>query len=282
MSDSPENVRARVARRYTQTLQSIEAKRAGETNQAGACCSPSPAADAAPDTRAQAGSGGACCATDLAAPTTSSCGTGYGPEAERHAQAAQSSLGCGNPLAFADVQAGDVVLDLGCGAGLDLLVAAERTGPEGRVIGVDMTDAMLNAARANVAQAGFEERVEVRQGLIEALPVDDSSVDFVVSNCVVNLSPEKERVFAELFRVLRPGGRFRIADIVADELPPKLREDPAAWDGCLAGAIGEGPYREGLAGAGLVDIDIAERAPFEIEDAGLFESVVIVGRKPAA
>jgi SAM-dependent methyltransferase len=183
-------------------------------------------------------------------------------EAERHGEAAGASFGCGNPLAFAGVEPGDTVLDLGSGAGLDLLIAAEKTGPTGRVIGVDMTDEMIDAARANAARASCD-NIELRRGLIEDLPVENNSVDWVISNCVINLSPEKAKVFNEISRVLKPGGHFSISDIVVDALPDWLRESAAAWSACIAGAISEQAYLEGLQAAGLVDVEVIDRVVYE-------------------
>jgi SAM-dependent methyltransferase len=175
-----------------------------------------------------------------------------------------SSHGCGNPLAFADVKDGDVVLDLGAGAGLDLLVAAKRVGARGRVIGVDMTDAMIEAARRNIAEAGVD-NVEVRKGIIEKLPVEDASVDWVISNCVINLSPEKDRVFAEIRRVLKPGGRVRVSDIVVEGLPEALRDNVALYSACVAGAVSEEEYVAGLRRAGLADVEVVDRLVYEKE-----------------
>jgi SAM-dependent methyltransferase len=168
------------------------------------------------------------------------------------------SFGCGDPLLFSNVEKGATVLDLGSGAGYDLIAAAARVGPAGRVIGVDMTDDMIEAARANVEAAGYP-NIEVRKGLIEDLPVESSSVDWVISNCVINLSPEKERVFSEIARVLKPGGRFSISDICAVDLPTWLLKDDAAYDGCVAGAVSETAYVHGLRRAGLTEILIDSR-----------------------
>jgi arsenite methyltransferase len=179
-----------------------------------------------------------------------------------------NSFGCGNPVALAGLRPGDVVLDLGSGAGIDLLLSARLVGPKGRVIGVDMTDEMIARAEANIAASGFA-NVEVRQGIIEELPVDDASVDWVVSNCVINLSPEKERVFAEIARVLRPGGQILVSDIVAESLPPEIRALPAAYSSCIAGAISEGDYLAGLRAAGLTDVEVRDRLVY---DAGQLES----------
>ncbi len=182
------------------------------------------------------------------------------------ASAVAASFGCGNPLAFSAVQAGDTVLDLGCGAGFDLLLAAERVGPAGRVIGIDMTDAMVARARTHAAQSGYS-TIEVRQGLIESLPVESASVDWVISNCVVNLSPEKERVFQEVARVLKPGGRISIDDIVVERLPWIVRKSARLYAACVGGAVSEAQYLEGLTRAGLVNVGVRDRmvyAPSQI------------------
>lgn len=191
-------------------------------------------------------------------------------EAEQHGEAAGASFGCGNPLAFAGVRPGDTVLDLGSGAGLDLLIAAEKTGASGRVIGIDMTDEMIEAARANAARAGCD-NIEVRHGLIEDLPVEDASVDWVISNCVINLAPEKAPVFAEIARVLKPGGQFSISDIVVDTLPDWIRESAAAWSACVAGAISEQDYLAGLRAAGLEDVKVVDRMVY---DAGQLRAIL--------
>ncbi|MDP6537934.1 MAG: methyltransferase domain-containing protein [Planctomycetota bacterium] len=190
---------------------------------------------------------------------------GYREERGRHAEAAASSFGCGHPLSFASVGEGDTVLDLGCGAGLDLLIAAEKVGPTGKVIGVDMTTAMVEEARAHAEGAGFADRVEVREGLIEELPVEDGCVDHVISNCVINLSPDKERVFAELARVLAAGGRFAISDLVVERLPSWIRMVPQAYAACVSGAIGEEAYLAGLRAAGLEDVTVIDRLVYTVE-----------------
>jgi arsenite methyltransferase len=189
---------------------------------------------------------------------------GYGQELKTHAQTAVSSFGCGNPLAFAGVTPGQTVVDLGSGAGFDLLIAAEKVGAEGRVIGVDMTDAMIEAARANAARAGLPQ-IEVRKGLIEQLPVADGEADWVISNCVINLSPEKDRVFAEIRRVLAPGGRFSISDIVVEDLPEAIRGHAAAHAACIAGAIREEEYVAGLEAAGLEQVEVSQRVVYTAE-----------------
>jgi ubiquinone/menaquinone biosynthesis C-methylase UbiE len=213
--------------------------------------------------RAQTRAGGGCCGGPV--PCGAAAATaGYDPAAPELADAAAASFGCGNPLAFAEVQAGQTVVDLGSGAGYDLLLAAERVGPEGRVIGVDMTDAMIEAARANAARAGAWQ-VQVRKGLIEALPVADCQADWIISNCVINLSPEKDKVFEEIARVLKPGGQFRVSDVVASELPGWVREDALAYAACVAGAIDEAAYLDGLRAAGLVDLEVVSRYVYTAE-----------------
>lgn len=183
-------------------------------------------------------------------------------DTERHGEAAAASFGCGNPLALAGVGPGDTVLDLGSGAGLDLLIAAEKVGPGGRVIGVDMTDDMIEVARNNAQRAGHT-NIEVRRGLIEELPVEDSSVDWVISNCVINLSPDKTRVFQEINRVMKPGAQLSISDIVVQDLPGWIRESAAAWSACIAGAISEEDYLAGLRAAGLEDVAVADRLVYD-------------------
>jgi SAM-dependent methyltransferase len=178
------------------------------------------------------------------------------------AEAVVNSFGCGNPLAFSEVKPGDVVLDLGSGAGIDLLLAAKKVGRTGKVIGVDMTDAMIEKARENARAAGLT-NVEVRKGIIEELPVDAGSVDWVISNCVINLSPEKARVFAEIARVLKPGGRMLVSDIVAEGLPPEIAGNRRLYSSCLAGAIGEKDYLDGLRRAGLGDVEVKARLVYD-------------------
>jgi arsenite methyltransferase len=190
---------------------------------------------------------------------------GYGDEvADVPAEAFTDSFGCGNPTALSDVREGDTVLDLGSGAGLDLLLAARKVGPAGRVIGVDMTDEMIERARRNVARAGAG-NVEVRKGLIEDLPVESSSVDWVISNCVINLSPDKPRVFAEIARVLRPGGRMLVSDLVAEGLPAWVRENSALHASCIGGATSQDEYLAGLRASGLVDVEARSSHAYDAE-----------------
>lgn len=201
------------------------------------------------------------CCDQKSGPGIISSLAGYEPALHQE-EAASQSFGCGNPLAFADIQPGQTVLDLGSGAGLDLMLAADRTGPAGKVIGIDMTQEMVDKAAANVDAAGYS-NIEVRMGMIEKLPIEDSSVDWVISNCVINLSQDKARVFREIARVLKPGGRFSISDIVVQELPEFLRENAALYSACVAGAISEQAYLTGLGDAGLVQVQVTDRLVYE-------------------
>jgi arsenite methyltransferase len=174
------------------------------------------------------------------------------------ATAVQASLGCGVPTAVADLHEGETVLDLGSGAGADVLISAGRVGTTGKAIGLDMTDEMLQLARANAAEAGVE-NVEFLKGYLEDIPLPDGSVDVVISNCVINLAGDKHKVLAEAARVLRPGGRFAVSDVIAgDEMDDATRADMAAYTGCIAGALTDAQFRDALAAAGLTDIEIRE------------------------
>ena len=167
-----------------------------------------------------------------------------------------ASLGCGNPIAVAELREGETVLDLGSGGGIDVLLSARRVGPTGRAIGIDMTDEMLALARRNAAEAGAS-NVEFRKGTIERLPVDDESVDVVISNCVINLASDKSAVFAEIARVLKPGGRVGVSDVVADDLlTPEQRAERGSYVGCIAGALSFREFRAGLNAVGLTDIEV--------------------------
>jgi arsenite methyltransferase len=190
--------------------------------------------------------------------------------------AVQASLGCGVPTAVADLHEGETVLDLGSGAGADVLISARRVGPSGKAIGLDMTDEMLELARANAREADVD-NVEFVKGYIEELPVPDASVDVIISNCVINLSADKQRVIAEAARVLRPGGRFAVSDVIADEdMGDETRRDMAAWTGCIAGALTRREFEETLRAAGLEDVDIQETHRVHAR-AG---SAIIRARKP--
>jgi len=204
-----------------------------------------------------------CCGPDMSAKSSVAKLIRYSDaDIQSQPAAAASSFGCGNPLAFSGVRDGDTVLDLGSGAGFDLLLASDKVGSKGKVIGVDMTDEMIAHARKNIKAAGVT-NIEVRKGLIEDLPVESSSVDWVISNCVINLSPEKSKVFKEIHRVLKPGGRMSVSDIVAEELPDEFLANKELYNSCIAGAISEEEYLAGLAEAGLSEIQVQERLFFE-------------------
>jgi len=178
-----------------------------------------------------------------------------------------ASFGCGNPTALAELRPGEVVLDLGSGGGIDVLLSARRVAPGGKAYGLDMTPEMLALARENQAKAGVA-NAEFLEGTIESVPLPDSSVDVVVSNCVINLSGDKQRVFDEAFRVLRPGGRFAVSDVVLRrELPAELRKSVELWAGCVAGALLEREYVQGLERAGFVDVGIEPTRTFGAEEA---------------
>jgi len=212
----------------------------------------------------------ACCGTDAAAdPITSDLYT-EGETASLPAAAIAASLGCGNPTALAELRAGETVLDLGSGGGIDVLLSARRVGPAGKAYGLDMTDEMLALARQNQAKAGVD-NVEFLRGEIEAIPLPDDSVDVIISNCVINLSADKDRVFAEALRVLRPGGRFAVSDVVVrGQVPAGIRRSVELWIGCVAGALEETEYRAKLATAGFEAIDVEPTRVYRAEDAREF------------
>ncbi|MEO8458081.1 MAG: arsenite methyltransferase [Chloroflexota bacterium] len=223
--------------------------------------------------KAQKGSG--CCGTADESVITSSL---YATDELQHLprEAVIASLGCGNPVAVADLREGETVLDLGSGGGIDVLLSARRVGPKGYAYGLDMTDEMLELARANVAKAGVT-NVEFLKGEMEDIPLPESTVDVIISNCVVNLSPDKNAVLKEAFRVLKPGGRLAIADIVTQgDLPAAVKDSMAAWTGCIAGALDEDDYRAKLTAAGFEDLAIEhfrEYTAADAESGGLGEKV---------
>lgn len=228
---------------------------------------------------AAARSGASCCQP----PSSSCCGQGprgpdlYGADAaDLPASARTASLGCGNPVAVADLHQGEVVLDLGSGGGLDVLLSARRVGPGGFVYGLDMTPEMVALARRNAQAAGVE-NVAFLEGEIEAVPLPDACVDVVLSNCVINLSVDKGRVFGEIARVLRPGGRLGVIDVVAeDRLSPADREARGSYTGCIAGALSVSEYDQGLRQAGLDDVAVAFTHPV----ADGLHAAIITARKP--
>ncbi len=185
-------------------------------------------------------------------------------------KAVAASLGCGNPTALAKLQPGEIVLDLGSGGGIDVILSAKRVGPTGKAYGLDMTDEMLALARENQKKAGIE-NVEFLKGAIENVPLPDNSVDVIISNCVINLSGDKDRVLAEAFRVLKPGGRLAISDVVVrGEVPANIRKSMELWVGCIAGALEENEYREKLARAGFASIDVEPTRVYKVEEAREF------------
>jgi len=220
--------------------------------------------------------GGACCGTSSASdgccdPITSNlydaAQIGSIPE-----DAALASLGCGNPTALADLHAGETVLDLGSGGGIDVLLSARRVGPTGKAYGLDMTDGMLALARENQRKTGLE-NVEFLRGEIEHIPLPDKSVDVVISNCVINLSADKEQVLREAFRVLKPGGRFAVSDVVTrGDVPAEVRRNMLLWVGCIAGALQDTEYIDKLTRAGFEHVEIEPTRVYNIEDARVFLS----------
>ncbi len=209
----------------------------------------------------------ACCGGDAAADPITSNLYSESETAALPADAVAASLGCGNPTALAELQAGETVLDLGSGGGIDVLLSARRVGPSGKAYGLDMTDEMLALAHANQKKAGVD-NVEFLKGEIEAIPLPDNSVDVIISNCVINLSADKDRVFAEAFRVLRPGGRFAVSDVVVrGEVPAQIRRSVELWIGCVAGALEEGEYRAKLGKAGFEAVDLEPTRIYRAEDA---------------
>jgi arsenite methyltransferase len=261
LTDQPTEVRETVRERYAAAARAVAS---GQTSGAvianaplTSCCSPG-ATDAS---RAQV-FGGALYDTSEAGGTLQT--------------AVAASLGCGVPTAVAELKEGETVLDLGSGAGADVLISAGRVGPAGKAIGLDMTDEMLALARRNAEQAGVA-NVEFHKGYIEEIPLPDASIDVVISNCVLNLSGDKPRVLREVARVLRPGGRFAVSDVIADEnMDDATRADMQKWTGCIAGALTRREFEQALADAGLVGIEIRETHRVHAQAA----SAIVRARKP--
>jgi arsenite methyltransferase len=218
------------------------------------------------------GGGSACCGSSSESscdPVTSNLYED-GQRAELPQEAVAASLGCGNPTALAELKPGETVLDLGSGGGIDVLLSARRVGPTGKAYGLDMTDEMLSLARQNQAKAGVT-NVEFLKGEIEAIPLPDNTVDVIISNCVINLSADKDRVLAEAFRVLKPGGRFAVSDVVVrGEVPAAIRRSVELWIGCVAGALEESDYRAKLGKAGFELVDVEPTRIYRTEDAREF------------
>lgn len=222
--------------------------------------------------RVATGEGNACCGS-----SPSSCCSGSDPitsdlydqlqKNELPDTAVLASLGCGNPTALAELKPGEIVLDLGSGGGIDVLLSAKRVSPRGKAYGLDMTDEMLALARDNQKKAGVD-NVEFLKGEIEQIPLPDSSVDVIISNCVINLSADKDRVLREAFRVLKPGGRFAVSDVVTrGDIPEEIRKNILLWVGCVAGALEENEYRSKLGDAGFENIEIEPTRIYRAEDA---------------
>jgi SAM-dependent methyltransferase len=234
-----------IARRF------VKEPAAGETGRT-SCCGPSPA------TANELAQSSCCGPTEPAVKTAAQF---YSSEelADLPDSVANASLGCGNPTAIAELGLGEVVLDLGSGGGIDCFLAAKQVGPQGRVIGLDMTPDMIKLARKNAKKVGAT-NVDFRYGEMEEIPLPDRSVDVIISNCVINLSPDKDAVFGEAFRVLRPGGRMMVSDMVVDgELPPAIRSRLDAWVGCIAGALDESVYLDKIRAAGFERVEIVSR-----------------------
>jgi SAM-dependent methyltransferase len=227
--------------------------------------------------------------SECCSPGACSCDSSlYAPDmiAELPADVTGLSLGCGDPVTLADIRPGDTVVDLGSGGGIDCFLAAKRVGGEGRIIGVDMTPEMIERARTNAVKVGAA-NVEFRLGQIEAMPIEDTTADAIISNCVINLSPDKPRVFREMFRVLKPGGRVSVSDIVTSgPMPEALQNNLEAWSACVSGAIPAEEYAESLRDAGFVDVQIKPKGSADIAlsliPVGTPFSALITARKPGA
>ena len=219
------------------------------------------------------GAAGSCCGAQTELAGASPITSNLYAEGETNAlpeAAVLASLGCGNPTALAELKPGETVLDLGSGGGIDVLLSARRVGPEGKAYGLDMTDEMLALAHDNQRKAGAT-NVEFLKGEIENIPLPDNSVDVIISNCVINLSADKDSVLREAFRVLKPGGRFAVSDVVTrGDVPAQMRKDMLLWVGCIAGALEEGDYRAKLAAAGFEAIGIEPTRIYKVEDAREF------------
>jgi SAM-dependent methyltransferase len=240
-----------------ESVQSAVREKYGEIGRAAGttgCCSPS----------------ARCCGADPGADPVTSHLYSVTETEDLPAEAVAVSLGCGNPTALAALEAGQTVLDLGSGGGLDVLLSAKRVGPTGKVYGLDMTDEMLALSRENQRKAGAT-NVEFLKGTIEAIPLPDSSVDVVISNCVINLSSDKDAVLREAFRVLKPGGRLAVSDVVVrGELPAQVRRSMELWVGCVAGALDDREYRDKLNAAGFRDVEIETWRVYQMSDARAF------------
>jgi SAM-dependent methyltransferase len=255
MAEKSKAIKEHVRQRYSEV-----AKRVDNDSQP-SCCAPRTACD---------------CGTTSAAQYAQEIGYTLDELGEIPTVAAIASAGCGNPTALAGLKIGEVVLDLGSGGGIDVFLAAKKVGPEGRAIGVDMTQEMIDLAERNAEELGLG-NVEFRLGDIEELPVEDGSMDVIISNCVINLAPDKDRVFAEAFRVLKPGGRMMVSDIVTDgPLSEDIRGDPDAWAACISGALDEEVYLGKIRNAGFEEVRTVSKRSFR----GVAYSAEVEARKP--
>ena len=256
MTDTTDSLREQVRERYAKAALTItDVSSTADLTSANGCC------------------GGDGCSADFGAALYDAGETAGLPD-----EAVLASLGCGNPTAVADLREGETVLDLGSGGGVDVLLSAKRVGASGFAYGLDMTDEMLELARANAAKAGAT-NVEFLKGQIEKIPLPDASIDVVISNCVINLSTDKSAVLRETFRVLRPGGRIGVSDVVAEnQLSPSERAERGSYVGCIAGALSVDEYRAGLASAGFTDVDVQ----FTHEVAPGMHGAIFKAVKPAA
>ena len=235
------------------------------------CCGPSPTAHRQEERPART----SCCGSSEAPVEQTGAARFYSAEelAELPETVTDASLGCGNPLAIAELQPGEVVLDLGSGGGIDCFLAAKKVGPEGQVIGLDMTPDMIRLARRNAKKIGIK-NVDFRFGEMEDMPLPDESVDVIISNCVINLSPDKDSVFHEAYRVPRPGGRLSVSDIVVDgDLPQVIRSRMDAWAACVAGALDESIYLDKMRAAGFEKVEVLSREHSEIDEAAAWDQV---------
>jgi SAM-dependent methyltransferase len=282
MTSTQDQVREQVRVRYAAAASAVTAGRGcgcgtSSAATAEACCAP--AGDSS-SCCAPAGDSSSCCSAEALDQDAETFGASLYTRGEQDvlpAEALAASLGCGNPLAVAELREGETVLDLGSGGGIDVLLSARRVGPSGFAYGVDMTDEMLDLARANAAKAGTT-NVEFRKGTIEQIPLPDVAVDVVISNCVINLSVDKPAVLAEMFRVLRPGGRVGVSDVVAeDHVSPAERAERGSYVGCIAGALSRREYLDGLAAVGFADAVVT----FTHEAAPGMHAAIVRATKPA-
>jgi len=259
-----ETIKENVRKRYAEV-----AKRAQASTTA-SCCIPSMTASCCTPSTAS------CCGPTSAGDYAKKIGYAMDELSDLPDAAQLASAGCGNPTALASLKEGEVVLDLGSGGGIDVFIAAKKVGPTGKAIGVDMTQEMLDLATKNAAELGFE-NVEFRKGDIENLPVEDGTIDVIISNCVINLAPDKDKVFREAYRVLKPGGRITVSDIVTDgDLPEEIRNNPDQWAACVSGALDESLYLEKIRNAGFERVKVLDKRNFS----GIVKSAEVEAFKP--